>query len=517
MRKSRFIPHNGRMRVGENLLVRLALSVMLVALPRAHAADTGMSAPQDLTRSLNSRNAATDASWWERADPLTLAVLGAILTILGNIAVGFFNHRASIKQSRMKADADLALERVKAKFSLILQAIATNDPKIAERNIDFFIGARLLEDKDGSIRQALTQFNPVLPSAGGAAPSSSKPVPPSELSSIYSFPEGLHGNGQVIGILEFGGGYRQKDLDQHFASQSLAKPKIVDINVDDAKSSPGNSATVDAEVLSNIQIVAAIAPEAALRIYFAPYASTGWVRAIRKAVADQVSVLLIAWGSAECTWKAEDIEAVNDALKQAAMSGITVVCAAGDQGATSGVADGRRHVIFPASSPWVTSVGGTSLKSKSGRLISEIAWRATGGGVSDQFDCPDWQSSVKVPLRADGTGGRGIPDVSATAWDTMVLVNLGRHSAGLGGTGVSAAIWAGLIARINQGLSNNLGFLNPKLYREIGPAGILRPILKGHNGVKSVQGYFAGPGWNPIAGWGSPDGAKLLSWLREHP
>jgi kumamolisin len=215
------------------------------------------------------------------------------------------------------------------------------------------------------------------------------------------------------------------------------------------------------------------------------------------------------------------MEAVNAALKQAAMSGITVVCAAGDQGATNGVDDGRPHVTFPASSPWVTAVGGTSLQSKSGRLISEVAWNdgggATGGGVSDHFDRPDWQSSVQVPLRADGTAGRGIPDVSATAWNTMVLVNLGGHNTGLGGTGVSAAIWAGLIARINQGLSTNLGFLNPKLYQEIGPAGILRPILKGHNGVKSVQGYFAGPGWNPVAGWGSPHGGKLLNWLKEHP
>ena len=244
-----------------------------------------MSAPQYVTRALNSGSAPTDASWWQRADPLTLAVFGAILTILGNIAVGFFNHRASIEQSRIKARDDLALEQTKAKFNLILQAIATNDPKIAERNIDFFIGARLLEDSDGSIRDALTQFNPVLPSAGGAAPSSSKAVPPSELSRIYGFPEGLLGKGQVIGILEFGGGYRQKDLDKHVASQRLAKPEIVDINVDDAKNSPGSRA--DAEVLSNIQIVAAIAPQAALRIYFAPYASTGWVNAIRKAVADE--------------------------------------------------------------------------------------------------------------------------------------------------------------------------------------------------------------------------------------
>ncbi|HMH14393.1 MAG TPA: S53 family peptidase [Edaphobacter sp.] len=508
-----------RTTVRRSLFTRLASSLMLVILPRAYAANPGVSV-RGVTAAVNSGSVSVVASWWQRADPLTLAVLGAILTILGNIVIGYFNHRASIKQSRMKADDDLALERTKAKFNLILQAIATDDSKIAERNIDFFIGAGLLEDSNGSIRHALNQFNPVLPSAGAASHSRSKSVPPSDLSRIYGFPDRLLGNGQHVGILEFGGGYRQKDLDKHFSSQHLATPKIVDISVDGAKNSPGG-ASVDGQVLSDIQIVAAIAPQAALRIYFAPYVSTGWVSAIRKATADKVSVLLIGWGGAECTWKAEEVRDINDALKQAALSGITVVCAAGDQGTTNGIDDGLRHVTFPASSPWVTGVGGTSLQSKSGRFISEVAWNddggATGGGVSELFDCPDWQSSVKVPRRANGTAGRGVPDVSAVAWNTLVLVSFGSYKAAIGGTTVSAAIWAGLIARINQGLNNDLGFLNPRLYQAIGPAGILHPILKGHNGVKSVEGYFAGPGWNPVGGWGSPDGLKLLNWLKEHP
>jgi kumamolisin len=490
---------------------------MLVVPSYLCASDDNVTAAQGATRAQTSPPSA--GPWWQRADPLTLAVLGAILTLLGNIAVGFFNHRASIEQARMKAADDLALERTKAKFNLILQAIATNDPKIAARNIDFFIGAGLLEDSEGRIRRALTQFNPVLPSASGAKQSSSKPILPSELSRIYGFPAGLTGSGQVVGMLEFGGGYRRKDLDKHFAAQGLATPSIVDVSVAGAKNTRGSAA--DGQVESDIQIVAAIAPEAELRVYFAPYTKQGWLSAIQQVVADEVSVLLIAWGSAESLWNAAEIDVVNDALKHAAMIGITVVCAAGDSGTTDGATeDGRRHVTFPASSPWVTAVGGTSLESKAGQLVSEMVWNdrtaATGGGVSDHFDQPEWQSAIKVPPRANGSAGRGIPDVAATAWNTLLLINIGGQQARIGGTSVSAAIWAALIARINEGLGKNVGYLNPRLYREIGPSHVLRPILKGHNGLKGSQGYSAGPGWNPVAGWGSPDGEKLLAWLTEH-
>jgi kumamolisin len=79
------------------------------------------------------------------------------------------------------------------------------------------------------------------------------------------------------------------------------------------------------------------------------------------------------------------------------------------------------------------------------------------------------------------------------------------------------AIWVGLVALLNQALGHNLGHVNPRLYREIGPAKILRPITEGNNGNGVVDGYSAGPGWNAVAGWGAPDGQKLLDWLRAHP
>lgn len=87
----------------------------------------------------------------------------------------------------------------------------------------------------------------------------------------------------------------------------------------------------------------------------------------------------------------------------------------------------------------------------------------------------------------------------------------------LGGTSASVPLWGGLIARIDQALGYNVGYLNPRLYQEIGPAGVLHNITVGDNGVSGVKGYSAGVGWSAVAGWGSPDGTKLLNWLRAHP
>jgi kumamolisin len=86
----------------------------------------------------------------------------------------------------------------------------------------------------------------------------------------------------------------------------------------------------------------------------------------------------------------------------------------------------------------------------------------------------------------------------------------------IGGTGGAAPLWAGLVALLNQGLRHNVGYLNQRLYNEIGPAHVLRAVTQGNNGTQTLVEYSAGLGWNAAAGWGSPDGQKLLTWLRAH-
>jgi kumamolisin len=444
------------------------------------------------------------------------------LTLLGNTVVALLNNNSSVSQERTKAADDLALEREKARYNLVLQAMATNDAAVAKRNIHFFIDAGLLPDADCKIRDAIDKDQPVLPSLSGVAP----PTPPGlhsapEIATLYNFPSGFDGRGVTICILEFGGGIVRDDITKYFASLNLPEPDIAPISVDGA--SPKSDENVDAQVMLDVEIIGAIAPRAHIRVYFAPYTSAGFAHAIRQAASDRVGVLSIGWGQPESSWKDEEINEIDAALEEAARQRITVIAAAGDNGVIDGVPDGRRHVDFPASSPWVLSVGGTALKSKSGRITSETVWRsgensATGGGVSQKFELPDWQASVSVPNRDDGGSGRGIPDVAASADPALgVAIIVHGTTAVLGGTSASVPLWAGLIARINQALGYNVGYLNPTLYGEIGPEGVFHTITIGDNSVAGVKGYSAGHGWSPVAGWGSPDGTKLLNWLRDHP
>ena len=463
---------------------------------------------------------ATRAPWWRRADPLLLAVLAGVITLLGNVAVTLVNNYNSLAQERLKASDDLALEQKKARYNLVLQAMATNSAEIANRNIRFFIDAGLLEDGDCKIRDAIDRDQPVLPSLSGTAPptpAGTHSVP--EIMALYNFPIGFDGRGQTIGLLEFGGSLVSGDLARYFESLNLPPPDVTPVFLDHYKPDP----SADDEVMMNIEIVGSIAPRARIRVYFAGFAAKGFADSLKQAAADRVSVLAISWGLAESAWKDEDLKSVDAALETAAKQGITVLASAGDQGATAGVGDGHRHVVFPASSQWVLSIGGTTLKSQADHITSEVVWNssgesATGGGVSEKFARPAWQAGLSIPALDDDKSGRMIPDVVASADPGVglpIIVHGKREI--IGGTGATTSLWTGLIALINQALGYNVGYLNPRLYQEMGPAGLFRTITAGDNSVAGVKGYAAGHGWTAVAGWGSPDGVKLLTWLRANP
>jgi kumamolisin len=459
------------------------------------------------------------APWWRRADPLFLAVIVGAFTIAGNMLVAYFNSRTSLAQEREKADNELKLEKQKARYTLILQAIGTGDPKTAEQNIKFFIDAGLLQDEDEKIAKALLRFRPVLPSAG--ATSRPQPLEVPEIARIYNFPTQFDGSGQTIGLLEFGGGYRAAELAAYFLTAHLPMPQVTEVPVGGVRNKPGDVA--DGQVTLDIEIVGTIAPKANIRVYFSQFTGKGVADAVSQAVADGVSIISIGWGMPESEWGEADVQAINRALQRAAEKGATVVAAAGDGGVTDRVKDGNPHVDFPASSPWVLAVGGTKVVTSAHQIVSETVWNdkgggATGGGVSERFDRPAWQAGVQAPARKDGKGGRAVPDVAALADPSSgALVRLGGQRTVVGGTSVSAAVWAGLLALVNQGLGHNVGHLNPLLYQKAGPAGVLQSVTQGDNSTDGVKGYSAGPGWNPVAGWGSPNGTKLLEWLRTHP
>jgi kumamolisin len=272
----------------------------------------------------------------------------------------------------------------------------------------------------------------------------------------------------------------------------------------------------------DIEVIGAIAPGARIVAYFADNTDAGFLNAITTAIHDNTnkpSVISISWGGPESSWTQQAMTSMDDAFQSASALGITVCIAAGDNGSTDGVTDGASHVDFPASSPNVLACGGTRLSSSGTSISSEVVWNdlsssegATGGGVSDVFALPTWQSDAGVPPSANSNHrvGRGVPDVAGDADPTTgydILVD--GQSGAIGGTSAVAPLWAALIALINQSNGKPAGFVNPTLYASGDTSGDFRDITSGNNGA-----YSAGPGWDACSGLGSPNGGKLATALK---
>ncbi len=183
----------------------------------------------------------------------------------------------------------------------------------------------------------------------------------------------------------------------------------------------------EVEVESNLEVAGAFAPGAKFVVYFTgnDKGGLGFLDAIKAAVHDNInspSVLLIAWGTPESMWDASTLKQMNVAFEAAANRNITVLVASGDNGARDAATENRLRVDFPASSPWVLSVGGTQLVNVGKAGVTESVWNhwstnsgASGGGASEVFDQPKWQSNIRVPHSLSGRPGRGVPDVAINA------------------------------------------------------------------------------------------------------
>jgi kumamolisin len=339
---------------------------------------------------------------------------------------------------------------------------------------------------------------------------------PPQVAALYGFPSGT-GAGVCVALIELGGGFRPADLDTYFKGLGVASPTVTAVSVDHAQNAPtGDANGPDGEVMLDIEVVGAIAPQAKIAVYFAPNTDAGFLDAITTAIHDTTnkpSVISISWGSAEANWTAQAMTAMDEAFQAAATLGITVCIASGDNGSSDGVNDGADHVDFPASSSFALACGGTSLKASASTINSETVWNnganggASGGGISGFFATPTWQASLSA-VDAQGKSvpltQRGVPDVAGNADpQTGYEVRVDGTASVIGGTSAVAPLWAALIARVNQLSGKSAGFLNPQLYQN---SKALHDITSGNNGD-----FAAAAGWDACTGLGSPNGSALRS------
>jgi kumamolisin len=364
-------------------------------------------------------------------------------------------------------------------------------------------------------------LSPVTAQGGATVPIS---YTPPQVAEFYDFPPILDGSGQCIALIELGGGYTTQELTTYFQKLNIATPNVISVSVDGGQNTPaGKADSDDAEVLLDIEVAGSIAPGAIIAVYFAPNTDRGFLDAITQATNDATnnpSVISISWGAPESDWTTQSMQAIDQAFQAATAVGVTVCCAAGDNGSSDGVTDNKAHVDFPASSPYALGCGGTRLEAANNQIVSEVVWNdlaagngATGGGVSDVFGLPSWQECVQVPPSInDKHVGRGVPDVAGNADpETAYHIYVDGQMISTGGTSAVAPLWAGLIALLNQQYGQSVGYLNPFLYHhyaEFREIAALRDITSGNNG-----GYTAGPGWNACTGLGTPDGTDLLAML----
>ena len=290
-------------------------------------------------------------------------------------------------------------------------------------------------------------------------------------------------------------------------------PAVKSISVDQATNRPTTAQSADGEVMLDIEVAGSVAPGVAIAVYFAPNTARGFQDALSSAIHDQLNkpcVLSLSWGNVEENWTAQSMENFDQVAQEAALLGITITVAAGDNGSSDGVIDGKNHVDFPASCPHVLAVGGTRLVAANGSIESETVWNdgsqggATGGGFSKVFARPSYQAGV-----VSQQTGRGVPDVAGNADpETGYKILVDGQQMVAGGTSAAAPLWAGLVVLLSQKFVRRLGFVNPTLYG-IDESSGFHDITMGNNGS-----YSAGYGWDPVCGLGSPKGAPMLHVLQ---
>lgn len=345
---------------------------------------------------------------------------------------------------------------------------------------------------------------------GELAPRNISAFTPIQLANLYNFPENLDGSGQKIGIIQLDGGYVMSDVTTYFLQLGInVVPNIIDVSVDGGKNNPYGPYTANTEVILDLEVIIAIVPKAEIRIYFAPNTFQGFYNAINKGINDNCNIISISWGASESHWTPTAMASYNNLFQTAANKNITILAAAGDNGSSDGTAS--NNVDFPGSSPFILSCGGTRVIANQNIISEETVWNvnpttsATGGGISAIFDKPSYQNSITFNLN----GKRGVPDVSGNADpNTGYILWMNGKQLVIGGTSAVSPLWSGLLARINQSIGKNVGFIHQTLYSN---PSVCRDILQGNNGA-----FSASVGWDACSGNGSPNGTSLLN-LYQNP
>jgi subtilase family serine protease len=333
---------------------------------------------------------------------------------------------------------------------------------------------------------------------------------PKDIASLYDAPSAQTGSGQTVAVIAEGDLTTVKsDLTTFENTFSLPHVPFNQITVGTPSSDTSGADEYDLDT----QYSTGLAPDVSrLDVYDGASLSDADILAtIDKWVSDNTD-RQASFSAGECEVLAEVAgftTGLDTVLQQAVAQGQTLFTSSGDNGAycmavvgANGAPVGVPDALYPASSPGVIGVGGTTVL---GSGPTEISWYAGGGGTSFFEPAPAYQSGAGGSYLGDTTGLRGVPDVSLDADpNSGYNVIVSGQSEEIGGTSASAPSWQGIWARAQGAHSGSLGFAGPVLYRL--PATAFNDITIGTNGL-----YPATPGYDYTTGRGTPDIAKVVS------
>lgn len=223
----------------------------------------------------------------------------------------------------------------------------------------------------------------------------------------------------------------------------------------------------------------------------------------------------ISYGDNEDSLSTDYMKRINTEFQKAGVRGLSMLFASGDDGANC-IGNKRFRPSFPASSPFVTTVGGTAFVNPFTES-AEYAYGISGGGFSNVFKQQSYQTAIVENYLKTGPNmpadsyfnknGRAYPDISAVCNHFWVVNNL-VPVPGIMGTSASTPSVAGIISLLNdlrfQNGKPSMGFLNPFLYKN---QAALYDVTSGHNEGcdPGDRGFTASEGWDPVTGNGTPN------------
>jgi kumamolisin len=383
---------------------------------------------------------------------------------------------------------------------------------------------------------------------------------PSQFARAYNY-DGLHnaglqGEGQTAGVFELDG-YSQSDIQAYSQCFGGGNVPVQNVILDGFNGQPGAGAI---EVELDMEVILSMAPHLAkLIVYEAPNTTQGYNDEFARIVQDRTPVISVSWGDCEKNMGQQEVNQENQFFQQAATQGQSILVASGDSGSSTcfqlmgGGFDTSLNADDPAAQPFVTGVGGTTLTLNSDNSYqSETVWNggffggAGGGGISQFWKRPSWQTGPGVNNPQYSNSMRETPDVSldadpATGYPVYCTAGSSCSSSGgifgggtsggwltVGGTSAAAPMWAAMVALANEQAAKagkgQLGFLNPALYK-IGSGSHygsdfhdITPPSNSSAPSNNDEGFNGGAypvtqGYDMATGWGTFNAARLAADL----